>query len=281
MKPNPIGIEGKIFFQAHRGGGGYEMPDNTIAACKYGWDMGAIPELDVRNTKDGKIICLHDDTLRRTTNAGSNIADKPVELLNFDDIKNLDAGSYFSPQYKEERIPLLTDIFKMMKNNERLYLYIDLKKIDPGKIIENVKAQHMEKRCILCSPDISLLLSIRDALPSSLLMQWIGGSKQEIAQQFHQTASNAIKRLSQIQIHLNDKEKPNKIWRYTVDKDFLENALEITRGWNVDLEVFPWHFEKEDIFSLLDIGIRWFATDKPMQFCCFAREWLAKISRAV
>jgi|YelNatPaOPRAMG01_1025707.scaffolds.fasta_scaffold20928_4 glycerophosphoryl diester phosphodiesterase len=281
MKANPIGIEGIIFFQAHRGGGGYEMPDNTIAACKYGWDLGAIPEIDVRNTKDGKIICLHDDTLRRTTNAGCDIADKPVELLNFDDIKNLDAGSYFSPQYKKERIPLLTDIFNIMKNNERLYLYIDLKKIDSKTIIENIKSHNMEKQCILCSSDISLLLSIKDALPSSQLMQWIGGSKQEIEQKFHQTASHAIKKLDQIQIHLNDKEKPDKIWRYTADKDFLENALEITRNCNVDLEVFPWHFEKSDIFNLLDIGIRWFATDRPKQFYSFAKEWLEKMSRVI
>jgi len=274
MKPNPIGIDGKIFFQAHRGGGGYEMPDNTIAACKYGWDLGAIPELDVRNTKDGKIICLHDDTLRRTTDANSKIADIEVGLLNFDDIKNLDAGSYFFPRYKGERIPLLSDIFEIMKNNNRLYLYLDLKKIDTRKIIEAVKAYNMEKRCILCSPDISLLLSIRDTLPSSLLMQWIGGSGQEIVQKFHQTASNAIRSLDQIQIHLNDKEKPDRTWRYTVEKDFLKNALEITQNCDIGLEVFPWHFEKEDIFSLLGIGIRWFSTDMPMRFCSYAREWL-------
>lgn len=95
---------------------------------KYGWSLGAIPELDIRNTKDGNIICLHDDTIKRTTDACGKIADIPVELLTFDEIKNLDSGIYFSPKYKGERIPLLTDIFNIMKYNDRLYLYLDSKK---------------------------------------------------------------------------------------------------------------------------------------------------------
>jgi glycerophosphoryl diester phosphodiesterase len=276
MKLNPIGIDEKIFFQAHRGGGGYEMPDNTIAACKYGWSLGAIPELDIRNTKDGNIICLHDDTIKRTTDACGKIADIPVELLTFDEIKNLDSGIYFSPKYKGERIPLLTDIFNIMKYNDRLYLYLDLKKIDIGKVVDILETHKMQKRCILCSSDISQLLSIKAIIPDSLLMQWIGGSEKEIIQRFYQTVSNGMRSLDQVQIHLIDKKESDGGWRYTVDKDFLRNALEITREYNIDLEVFIWHFEKEDLFGLLDIGIQWFATDEPMRFCKYAREWLTK-----
>ena len=61
----------KIYWQAHRGGDGHEAPDNTLCAMKYGWSLGGIPEADIRVTRDHEVVCLHDNTLARTTDAPS------------------------------------------------------------------------------------------------------------------------------------------------------------------------------------------------------------------
>ena len=75
----------KIYWQAHRGGGGHEAPDNTLYAMEYGWSLGGIPEADIRVTADREVVCLHDNTLARTTDAPPELAEplykKFVELL--------------------------------------------------------------------------------------------------------------------------------------------------------------------------------------------------------
>ena len=80
-----------VHFQAHRGGM-REAPENTLAAYRYAWALGGIPEVDVCTTKDGVIICLHDATLARTTNAPADVKDVPVSELTFEDVRTWDAG---------------------------------------------------------------------------------------------------------------------------------------------------------------------------------------------
>ncbi|MBN2356841.1 hypothetical protein JXO59_12065, partial [candidate division KSB1 bacterium] len=67
-----------VYWQAHRGGGAQDAPDNTMAAFLYAWSLGGIPEADLRTTRDSVIICLHDATLGRTTDAAAEIASLPV-----------------------------------------------------------------------------------------------------------------------------------------------------------------------------------------------------------
>lgn len=52
----------KVFWQAHRGGGAHDAPDNTLAAMQATWKLGGIPEADIRTTRDGVMIDL-DGTL--------------------------------------------------------------------------------------------------------------------------------------------------------------------------------------------------------------------------
>ena len=88
-----------VHFQAHRGGL-REVPENTLAAFRYAWGLGGIPEVDICTTKDGVIICLHDATLARTTDAPDAVKDVPVEELTFEEVRKWDAGSWFDPQFK-------------------------------------------------------------------------------------------------------------------------------------------------------------------------------------
>ena len=85
----------KIYWQAHRGGGGDEAPDNTLYAMEYGWRLGGIPEADIRVTADHEVVCLHDDTLARTTDAPPEIADRPVGELTLAQVRAWDAGKKF------------------------------------------------------------------------------------------------------------------------------------------------------------------------------------------
>jgi glycerophosphoryl diester phosphodiesterase len=90
---------------AHRGGGKL-APENTLAAIDVGARYGhTMIEFDAKLTRDGKIFLLHDDTLERTSNGWGIAGD-----LSWDELLNVDAGSWYSRQFKGEPLPLLSQV---------------------------------------------------------------------------------------------------------------------------------------------------------------------------
>lgn len=90
---------------AHRGGGKL-APENTLAAIDVGARHGhTMIEFDVKLSKDGHIFLLHDDNLERTSN-GWGIAGE----LSWQDLLNVDAGGWYSGEFKGEPLPLLSQV---------------------------------------------------------------------------------------------------------------------------------------------------------------------------
>ncbi len=90
---------------AHRGGGKL-APENTLAAIDVGARYGhTMIEFDAKLSKDGQIFLLHDDNLERTSN-GWGVAGE----LAWDDLLKVDAGSWFSREFKGEPLPLLSQV---------------------------------------------------------------------------------------------------------------------------------------------------------------------------
>lgn len=106
---------------AHRGANGYR-PENTMVAFEYAITLGATGiETDVQLTSDGVPVLIHDESLLRTT--GLN---KYVKDLTYEEIKSLDAGSWYSPQFKDATIPTLEQLLQLaVKHN--LTLNLELK----------------------------------------------------------------------------------------------------------------------------------------------------------
>jgi glycerophosphoryl diester phosphodiesterase len=81
---------------AHRGASAY-APQNTVAAAREAVTRGADAlEADIRQTRDGHLVALLDPTLARTTNVA--------------EVKRLDAGSWFGPEFAGERVPTLSEL---------------------------------------------------------------------------------------------------------------------------------------------------------------------------
>ena len=89
---------------AHRGFSA-SAPENTLAAFEAAVAAGADRiELDVQLTRNGAPVILHDDLLDRTTSGKG-----PVEAMSLDEIRRLDAGSWFHPRFRRERVPTLDE----------------------------------------------------------------------------------------------------------------------------------------------------------------------------
>jgi glycerophosphoryl diester phosphodiesterase len=96
-------------------------PENTLAAFRGAMEAGCdMIELDVTLTKDRKVVVIHDDTLDRTTNGKG-----PVLGQTFEEIKRLDAGSWFTPRFSAERIPELSEVMELTAG--RCMLNIEIK----------------------------------------------------------------------------------------------------------------------------------------------------------
>src|SRR5690606_9559351 len=105
---------------AHRGFSG-AAPENTLAAFRKGIEIGSdMIELDVHLSRDGELVVIHDETLERTTNGKGRVADNTLMEL-----KDLDAGSSFAPQFSGEKIPTLIEVIELAKG--RVLVNIEIK----------------------------------------------------------------------------------------------------------------------------------------------------------
>ncbi|PTX65063.1 glycerophosphoryl diester phosphodiesterase [Melghirimyces profundicolus] len=106
---------------AHRGYSSV-APENTMAAFRRAAEAGADGlELDVHLTKDGHVVVIHDYTLQRTTDGTGRVKDFTLE-----EIRRLDAGSWFGEEFRCERVPLLEEVLGLAADRD-LYLNIELK----------------------------------------------------------------------------------------------------------------------------------------------------------
>jgi YVTN family beta-propeller protein len=101
-------------------------PENTIAGFRACLELRLGFELDVRRSSDGVLICIHDETLDRTTTGKGMVADQTLAEL-----KKLDAGAWFHADFREERIPTLEEVFALLaKSKVPVLIAIDLKADD-------------------------------------------------------------------------------------------------------------------------------------------------------
>lgn len=106
----------------HRGASAH-APENTIAAFKLALEVGADGiEFDVRLTRDGVPVVIHDETLQRTGRKNLRVAD-----LSLAEISSLEVGSWFTRgDFAGESLPTLQDVFDLLKDNSAL-LYLEMK----------------------------------------------------------------------------------------------------------------------------------------------------------
>ena len=114
--------EKNIYVAAHRGWSEL-YPENTMIAFQKAIELGVDQiETDVRVTSDGQLVCIHDDTLDRTTNGSGRVCDHT-----FEQIRALDAGSFKSPEFAGEKIPSFIEFMELVKDHPTLTLDIELK----------------------------------------------------------------------------------------------------------------------------------------------------------
>jgi glycerophosphoryl diester phosphodiesterase len=145
---------------AHRGASAY-APENTVPAFRLAADQGAtFVEFDLRLTKDGQIVCLHDESLERTTDVeevypgrGTRADSAPstnrwrLEDFTLAELKRVDAGSWFAPAFRGTRIPTFRETIQALRGRSGLFIELKSPERYPGieqLVLDELKAQGLD-----------------------------------------------------------------------------------------------------------------------------------------
>ena len=149
---------------AHRGLSA-DAPENTLYAFSDAISVGAdFIELDVQQTRDGVLVVMHDSNLKRTTGVNKDIWD-----VDYADIQNLDAGSWFDPAYANARIPTLEETLQFV--DKRAKLNIEIKPTKHGSdtleqdVTELITRYQYTDACYVTSFSYGSLKKVKEANP--------------------------------------------------------------------------------------------------------------------
>lgn len=232
-----------IIVAAHRGFPGL-FPENTLVAVRGALDRGAdAVEVDVRLTRDGIPVLMHDPTVDRTTNGVG-----AVNSLTFEQVKRLDACSKFDPALGPCIVPTLKDALQAVRG--RGMLIIELK--GPfstsalASLLAEISREGMQHHVIVASFDFSQLATLRNLSRTIVLARYDQGPGARLA----------LSRLKPTA------EMPEK--SILLDAPFDARAY-ITSLFADSMDVIPWTVvNAQEAKALAGLGIRHFLSDVPL-----------------
>ena len=149
---------------AHRGASAH-APENTLAAFELALAQNADAiELDVKLSADGQVVVIHDSTVDRTTGSSGRVKD-----LSLQELQSLDAGSFFSPNYRGEKIPALEEVFEAVGRHTFINVELTNYSTPDDELVERVctlvKKFGLQPRVLFSSFFASNLSKARASLP--------------------------------------------------------------------------------------------------------------------
>lgn len=235
---------------AHRGASA-DAPENTMAAIKKAMAMGVdMVEIDVQLTKDKQVVLMHDLTVDRTTNGKGRVRD-----LRFDEIRKLDAGSWFSSDFKGEKVPTLEEVIETI--NGKCKLLIEVKRVKTkkpeieAKIIQLIDKYNAQNWCVVQSFETEVVKNIQ-ALDTSI--------------ECHKLVTMNI---SVLPLHLDSRIKTGTIYKYKTVQSInpyfkMLNKRKVDKIHSRGQKIITWTVnEKEDMKRMIDMGVDGIITNYP------------------
>lgn len=212
----------------HRGAAAH-APENTLPSFETAWRMGAdMIELDVHQTIDGTLVCIHDYDVERTTN-GNGL----VNELTIDEIRHLDAG-------QGERIPLLEEVLIFAKNRIGVNIELKVPEIEE-KVLDMVTKLDMLEHVIFSSFLHSSLSVLHVLNPETHTAVLFNSEIEQVVKYARNLSAQAINPLF-----------------FLVTKELVDDAHQ------AGLKVYPWTVNDADFMrEQLLLGVDGIITDLP------------------
>lgn len=134
-------------------------PENTLISMQSALEAGGhILEFDVRQSSDGVLYVLHDESVNRTTDGTGLIGE-----MNAQQIDSLDAGRWFGDQFEGQRVPRLDVFLDAFKNIEGFY--VEVKQADCEKVADTIREIGVMDKCFTCSFDPQMRSGMQKSAP--------------------------------------------------------------------------------------------------------------------
>jgi len=222
-----------VMVTAHRAGA-RKAPENSLAALREAIAEGAdFAEIDVQLTADGVVVVLHDRDLRRLTGVARNIRD-----MKYEDVRPLDAGSWFGPTFKGERIATLEEFIEAARGKIKLNVELKYYGYDEdlaGRVVAILQQHDFLDQATITSLEVRGMEAVR-ALEPRLRTGYI--------------VSASVGDLTKVDVDFLS------VRHALVTPEFRRDAAR--RGW----EVHAWNVnERKDMEAMLDLGVDNLITD--------------------
>lgn len=182
----------RLIVIAHRGDH-VKAPENTTAAIENAIKSGAdYVEIDLRTTKDGRLILHHDSTVDRMTNGTGKVSE-----LTWAEMKKLKVFNKKIPDQKAGVTPLFTEVLKLCRN--QINIYLDFKDADVAEAYRQIKAAGMERQIVVYVNSPGQYKEWRDIAPGMALMTSVPDhirTKEQLAAFFRDTKIQVVDNLT-------------------------------------------------------------------------------------
>lgn len=227
---------------AHRGGRNWG-PENTMCVFKKSLELGVDGiELDVQRLKSNELVVFHDEQLTRTTNGAGAIYD-----CTLDELRRLSAGSWFSDEFASEKVPLLTDVLKLIDGQVKINIEVKNLPVPYEGIEEELievmdQYKHIEK-IIFSSFDHNVI-----ARMSKLRPEW-------------NYAILTVGVIHNLETYANSL---NARFFHPHMRSFHKDSCEEAR--NCGISIYPWTVnEPRDLARMLELEVSGIITDNPKE----------------
>jgi glycerophosphoryl diester phosphodiesterase len=252
------GVAGAAFLQGfninrtveitgHRGSK-VRAPENTLSALRQAIAEGAdYAEIDVQTTADGVVVLLHDADLMRVASLNRRLRD-----INYPELKHIDVGSWFAPEFSSERIPTLQEAVDVARGRIKLNIELKFTWADPTlaeKVGNIIRQKGFSSDCVVSSFNFQALTEIKQSfaeLTTGFIVFQVAGNLPRMEVDFLSiSAARATARLVR-QLHRN------------------ERAVHV---WTVN--------DLNNVISMVEMGVDNIITDYPREVRGFIQEWQA------
>lgn len=276
--------DGLFISHVHRGGGAKERPDNTLETFLWCWGNGSALECDCRCTADGVGIMYHDGNLGRTPRGiPDDWKSRQISKMKWEEIRDIDVGSYLSKDYSSQRIPTMQAVMAAMVGHPSYLLFVDEKGAGPALIASEAKKFGVLDQVYYTTWNYKDILKWADLTQGGKSLLWIGkfpkakdrfdpvkraemakATQAHFESAMNQLRKNDFKHVTAVSLHTYWNPK-DPVDQFILGTDYLKKLIDEFHAHGVKVCSIPFEGgNKEECYhKLWELGCDGFSTDYP------------------